>query len=327
MRRDPYLDALRAASLLVVVFFHWFGTILHWSPTGPHATSPLASVPGLWLGTWLLQVMPVFFYVGGCLHRRAHRPGYVRGRLVGLLSATAPLLLGWAVVGAVLTVAGGARWARGVVLLALSPLWFLVVYLLLVALLPVAIRLHRRLGAGALPLLVAVAAVVDGLRLGLGLPWVGWLNLAVVWGLAHQAGFHHERLMTLPRRWGYGLVAAGLLGLCGLLALGYPGSMVGVPGQKWSNMSPPTLAIVALTTLQVGLIRLAYPAVPRLLERAAARRALAIANRYGMPVFLFHLTTFLLAQAVGWPIALAALAVLLRTGSPQRPPRRRVAVP
>jgi hypothetical protein len=219
-------------------------------------------------------------------------------------------------------VAGGAAWARGVVLFALSPLWFLVVYLLLVALLPVAVWLDRRLGAGVLPLLIAVAAIVDGLRLGFGLPWVGWLNLAVVWGLAHQAGFQHERLMAAPRRYGYWLVAAGLLAMCGLLALGYPGSMVGVPGQKWSNMSPPTLAIVALTTLQVGLIRLAYPTVPRLLERAVPRRVLTVANRYGMPVFLFHLTAFLLAQAVGWPIALVALAVLLWSGSPRSAPRR-----
>lgn len=330
MKRDPYLDALRAGSLAVVVLWHWLATQLTWSADGPHATSPLASVPGLWLGTWVLQVMPVFFYVGGCLHRRSYRPGYVSRRVLGLLRATAPLLVGWAAVGTLLAVVGGAAWARGTVTLALSPLWFLVVYLLLVLLLPAANWLHERLGLAALPLLAGAAATVDVLRLGFGVPWIGWLNLVFVWGLAHQAGFHHERLLGAPRRVGYGLVAVGLAGLAGLLAIGYPGSMVGVPGDRWSNMSPPTLAIVALTTLQLGLIRLGHPAVPRLLA-ARARPVLAVANRYGMPVFLFHLTAFLLAQAVGWPLALAVLAALTATSTrtrrapvPVRPAGRRV---
>ncbi len=122
MRRDPYLDALRAGSLAVVVLWHWLGTQLIWRPDGPHATSPLASVPGLWLGTWLLQVMPVFFYVGGCLHRRSYRPRYVPRRALGLLRATAPLLVGWAAVGGLLAVAGGGAWAAGTVTLAHSGL-------------------------------------------------------------------------------------------------------------------------------------------------------------------------------------------------------------
>ncbi|MBO0870402.1 MAG: acyltransferase [Micromonosporaceae bacterium] len=309
--RDPYLDALRGGSLLVVVLWHLFGTRLHWSADGPHATSPLASVPGLWLGTWVLQVMPVFFYVGGYLHPRSWRPGFIRYRLVGLLGMATPLLFAWVVVGGILAAAGGTAWADGTVLFALSPLWFLAVYVVLVALLPLWLYLHRRLGAAALPLLAGLAVVVDIVRLGAGIGWFGWLNLVFVWGLAHQAGFHHDALLRAPRRLGYALVAGGLAVLCGLLALGYPGSMVGVPGAKWSNMSPPTIAIVALTALQVGLIRLGHPKLPALLSRPVARRILALANRYGMPVFLLHMSAFLLFAAVGWPgaVVLAAGAV------------------
>src|SRR5262249_4505346 len=98
------------------------------------------------------------------------------------------------------------------------------------------------------------------------------------------------------------LLGAGLTVLCGLLALGYPGSMVTVPGQKWSNMSPPTVAIVAVTAVQVGLIRLGYPALPNLLRRRPAVRILALANRHGMPVFLLHMSVVLFAQAAGWPV-------------------------
>ncbi len=311
MKRDPYLDALRAGSLAVVVLWHWFGTSLTWAADGPHASNPLATTPGLWLGTWVLQVMPVFFYVGGYLHRRSYRKNYVPRRALGLLRATAPLLAGWAAVGGLLAVVGGGRWAAGTVKLALSPLWFLGVYLLLVLLLPAARWLHGRLGLVALPVLAGCAAVVDVLHLGAHVPWAGWLNLVFVWGLAHQAGFHHDRLLRAPRAVGYALVALGVAGLLGLLALGYPGSMVGVPGERWSNMSPPTVAIVALTVLQVGLIRLGHPAVPRFLARHTT--ALDLANRYGMPVFLFHLTAYLLAQAVGWPLALTALGGVIWT--------------
>jgi hypothetical protein len=121
-----------------------------------------------------------------------------------------------------------------------------------------------------------------------------------VWGLAHQAGFHHDALMRAPRRVGYALVGGGLTVLCGLLALGYPGAMVGVPGEKWSNMSPPTVAIIGLTALQLGLIRLGHPALPNLLRRRPAVRVLRLANRYGMPVFLLHMSVMLFAQAAGW---------------------------
>jgi Acyltransferase family len=308
-RRDPYLDALRAGSLLVVVLWHCVATRLTWTSTGPHATSPLESVPGLWLGTWVLQVMPIFFYVGGYLHHRSWRPGFVQRRVGGLLRATAPLLGGWAVAAGVMVTVGGVDWTTSTVKLALSPLWFLVVYLLLVGLLPLARWLDRRLGWTVLPLLAGVAIAVDVARLGFGVPWIGWLNLAVVWGLAHQAGFHHDTFMRAPRWTGFALVAAGVIGLTALLAIGYPGSMVGVPGDKWSNMSPPTVAIVALTMLQIGLIRLGHPAASRLLGRPVASRALSIANRFAMPVFLFHMSAFLLAQAIGWPATAIAVVI------------------
>jgi len=202
------------------------------------------------------------------------------------------------VVWGILALAGGSTWATGTVRFALSPLWFLAVYALLVALLPVWLRLHERLGVTALPLLAGLAVVVDVVRLGFGVGWFGWLNLVLVWGLAHQAGFHHDVLLRGSRRTGYALIAGGLIVLCGLLLLGYPGSMVGVPGDKWSNMSPPTVAIVALTAVQVGLIRLGQPVLPALLSRPRSRRILSVANRYGMPVFLLHMSAFVLLAAL-----------------------------
>ena len=66
--RNYYIDFLRAFSLLVVVAWHWVFTIVLWQDDGPHATSPIGFTTGLWMATWLLQVMPLFFYVGGYSH-------------------------------------------------------------------------------------------------------------------------------------------------------------------------------------------------------------------------------------------------------------------
>ena len=315
--RDRYLDALRGGSLVVVVAWHWFGVSLN---PETFSTRPVVSAPGLWLASWVLQVMPVFFYVGGCLHRRSYRPGFVSRRLLGLLRLVAPLLAAWAVIGAVLASLGGTAWAAETVGFALSPLWFLAVYLMLVALLPLAMWLHRRLGLWALPLLGAVAVVVDVLRLGFDVPGAGWANLVVVWMLAHQAGFHHERLLAVRRAVGFGLALGGIAGLTTLVAIfDYPGWLVGVSTEKWSNMSPPTVAIVALIALQAGLIRLGHPVSTRVLDTATAGRILDRLNRYGMPVYLFHLTALLLAVVVGWAAALVALGLAVRASARRRP--------
>ena len=69
--RNVYVDFLRAFSLLVVVAWHWVFTIIVWQDDGPHATNPIGFTEGLFFATWLLQVMPLFFYVGGYGHLKA----------------------------------------------------------------------------------------------------------------------------------------------------------------------------------------------------------------------------------------------------------------
>ncbi|MCE7885737.1 MAG: hypothetical protein DYH08_18090, partial [Actinobacteria bacterium ATB1] len=53
--RDPYVDLIRAFSLLVVVIWHWLFTILNFTSSGPRATSPLQWTYALWPLTWVLQ--------------------------------------------------------------------------------------------------------------------------------------------------------------------------------------------------------------------------------------------------------------------------------
>jgi hypothetical protein len=297
-------------SLIVVVLWHWAFTILHWYPSGPAPTSPLGFFSGLWILTWLLQVLPLFFYVGGAVHKLSWERARARGDHIGQyvwshvrhLVVPAVALVGtWVVLGVVVDLVFGPRWIRGVVLLIISPLWFLGVYVVLVALVPAAMWLHRKLDLLALVWLGGIAMAVDVLRFRYGLSGLGWINMAVVWGLAHQAGFFHQRLVDAPRRLDLSLLSAGLFALVGLVFSDlYPGSMVGVPGDRWSNIGPPTFVIVALLTFQVGLAEVTRPAMQRLLARRRVRRLNTVVNRFALPLFLFHTTGMALARAVDY---------------------------
>jgi peptidoglycan/LPS O-acetylase OafA/YrhL len=151
--RDRYIDFMRAFSLLVVVAWHWVFTIVIWKDDGPHATSPIGFTTGLWAATWLLQVMPLFFYVGGYSHlvawQRAqakgqHLGGFVWRRIKRLAIPALALLIVWIALGITLGAIFDLQWIGKAVLLVVSPLWFMGVYLMLVALLPVLLWLHRR---------------------------------------------------------------------------------------------------------------------------------------------------------------------------------------
>ncbi|MEU8249814.1 hypothetical protein [Nonomuraea sp. NPDC048916] len=76
--------------------------------------------------------------------------------------------------------------------------------------------------------------------------------------------------------------------------------MVGVPGDKWSNMAPPTFVIVALLIFQIGLVEMLRPSMERLLEQPGWRRVNHTINRFALPLFLFHTTGMAIALGVSW---------------------------
>jgi len=314
--RDNYVDFLRAASLLIVVVWHWAFTILTWEPSGPnagpHATSPLGFTHGFWLATWLFQVMPLFFYVGGYVHlrswQRAQQDGtniaaFVTRRIRKLLVPAAVVLLAWIVVGTVLGAYFKLEGIGRAVKLVISPLWFLAVYLMLVVLLPVSLWLHRRYGSLVLVWLGGAAMIVDVVRFNYGYEAAGWLNMVLVWGLAHQAGFFYQQVVDAPRRVDWALLWAGLFGLVGLVGSGlYPGSMVGVPGERFSNMAPPTFVIVALLLFQIGVVELLRPTMQRVLQRPRWRTANDLINRFSLPLYLVHTTGLAIFLFLAWLI-------------------------
>jgi hypothetical protein len=228
-----------------------------------------------------------------------------------LLLPVVPWLALWALADAALRVTGH----RGVLewgLVLVVPLWFLAVYAVVVAAVPLTARLHARWGWRVPVALFAVALAADALRLGAGwgAPVVGLAASAAVWLLAHQLGYFWRdgTLLAGGRRAAARVAALGLGALVVLTTLGpYPRSMVAVEGDAMSNMFPTTAVVAALATFQLGLALLARPWLERWLRRRRPWRAVVAANALAMPVFVWHMTALLaflwLYEAAGFALA------------------------
>ncbi|WP_415960589.1 acyltransferase family protein [Streptomyces sp. 021-4] len=310
--RDRYVDLLRVASLAAVVLGHWMMAAV--TPDG--VGNLLAVVPALQPLTWLLQVMPVFFFVGGFAHALSYRSllrkrpegstdsvyaAFLRARLQRLLRPTMVFVLVWGAAALLIQLLGGGGGLTGVTLrLVTQPLWFIGIYLAMVAFTPPLLRLHERYGWGAFAGLAGAAAAVDVLRFAAGVPYVEFLNFAFVWLAVHQLGF-----LRADGRLGAGpalsalrrpalLAGGGLITAVALVAFGpYPLSMVGMPGEKVSNMAPPTLALLCHGLWLVGAVELLRAPAGRLLARPRAWRTVVAANGVAMTAFLWHLTAML----------------------------------
>jgi hypothetical protein len=306
LERDRYVDALRAASLFVVVLWHWVFTILDWTPSGPHLGNPIGTTHALWFLTWFFQVMPVFFFVGGFVNGltwdSACRAGlgyggFVNRRLRRLVEPAA-LAMGaafllWLVLSHALP---DARWIGAAVIALLSPLWFLIVYVFLVALTPVTSWIHQRSAPADLVVLVGLVGAVDLLRFRFDVGWIAWANFALVWIFVHQMGYDYRALTTLNGRSQAAIGLGGFVLLSLLTNFGvYPRSMVGVPQESISNMGPPTACIVGLALFQIGMVLLLRPAGTRLLQRHGVSRSVDWLAANSMTVFLWHTWGFALA--------------------------------
>lgn len=306
--RDELVDLLRSVATTTVVVYHWVFTIVVWKVDGPHADNPIGYVSGLWSLTWVLQVLPLFFVAGGFVHSRAwarhrgHSGAWKRfvGRRVVQLGVPALALIAvvaGAGVGTALLHEGRDPWMARAVMLVLSPLWFLVVYLFLVVTVPVWDALDRRWGE-LVPIGLAAATMgIDLLRFRYGHPEAAWFNMIFVWGAAHQVGWSWPRLKRATPRFGFALMLIGFAGLAGLTNMGlYPRSMVGTTSaaDRFSNMGPPTLPIVALLVFQVGLVIVNRERILAFAERPPVRRFVTWLSGSAMPLFLWHSVGFAL---------------------------------
>ncbi|MFJ5836666.1 acyltransferase [Streptomyces shenzhenensis] len=305
--RDRAVDALRAFAILGVVLGHWLVTALVADGGALHAASPLQHMPWLAPISWVFQTLAVFFLVGGHVATRSHASArargtaygrWLRGRLARLFRPVIAVVVLWTVAAtALLLLDAPLDTVRTLVKLALSPLWFLLVFAVLTAATPLVARLN--------PLWpLAVVLHVDLLRFGLGgaPSWLGWVNLAAGWLVPYTLGAAWTRGELDGRRAGLVLFAGGAAATAALVAwAGYPASMVGVPGEPVSNLNPPTLAAVTFGLAQCGLALLLRDRLRRALRRPLAWAAVAVVNLSAMTIFLWHQTALMATTAVGLP--------------------------
>ncbi|MCX5091785.1 acyltransferase [Streptomyces sp. NBC_00365] len=302
--RDRAVDALRAFAILGVVLGHWLVTALVADGGALHTASPLQHMPWLAPISWVFQTLAVFFLVGGHVATKSYASARARGttygpwlrtRLTRLFKPVAAVLTLWMVATVGLLASGtGVATVHTLVKLALSPLWFLLVFAGLTAATPLLTRLN--------PLWpLAVVLHVDLMRFGLGGPsWLGWVNVAAGWLVPYTLGAAWTRGELDRRRAGWVLFLCGAAATAALVAwAGYPASMVGVPGAAVSNLNPPTLAAVTFGLAQCGLALLLREPLRRWMRRPLAWAAVALVNLSAMTIFLWHQTSMMAVTAVG----------------------------
>ena len=316
--RNRYADLLRVVAIGGVVYGHWLLVSItdsHRQLSGVDALNYVSWAP--W-ATWLFQVMPLFFLVGGCVNAqswRAHRAAgetwtrWVRDRALRLLWPTAVFLVAGmlAVVAAAAAGVPSADLADAAWLVALQ-LWFLPVYLLLIALTPALHAAHRRCGLVVPVVMVLGAAGVDACLLGARLSAVGYANYLLVWGTMHQWGFAWQDGTLTRQRWRpYALAAGGIVILAGLLAWGpFPVNMVGTTDGGVNNTIPPSVALLAFAAVQAGLLLAAEPVMSRLLARARLWQLVTWLNNRVLTVYLWHMIPVVVAAVALYPSGILA---------------------
>lgn len=298
--RSREVDFLRAAAITVVVLGHW--TIIAVSASGgidPHGlldqarwTHPL---------TWVFQVMPIFFLVGGYSNalswRSARRKntGYaawLRSRLRRLGLPLIPLLLVWLATCVIALTAGAEPAAVQLASqMALVPTWFLAAYLLVVIVAPPCLMLWEKWGWWSIIVGIGLAGVVDLISIATGNTLLGYPNYLLVWASFHQFGYAwlDGRLTSLKRCLALFVIGAAGLGL--LVGFGpYPVSMITAGTDTISNSSPTRVTMAFLGMAQAGIVLMLQRPLARLLRSPGLWLLTVMVNQRIMTWFLWHLT-------------------------------------
>jgi fucose 4-O-acetylase-like acetyltransferase len=316
--RNRYADLLRVLSISLVVLGHWLLTSISTSGGQLSGIDAMADISWSGWGTLVFQVMPVFFLVGGYANARswtqyraegATWADWVRHRAIRLLRPTTVYVAVVVAAVAAARLAGAdpgelAQAGWGVAL----QLWFLPVYLLLIALAPALHAAHRRWGRAVPAVATLGVAAVDAVILGTRLTGLGYANYLLVWGTIHQWGFAWEDGTLTRSRWRpVALAAAGAVLLGGLLAWSpFPVNMVGTTGGGVNNTVPPSVALLAFAAVQAGVLLAAEPAAARLLARAGLWRRVSWLNDRVLTVYLWHMTPVVVAAVALYPTGILA---------------------
>ncbi|HWG99829.1 MAG TPA: acyltransferase, partial [Pilimelia sp.] len=323
--RNRAVDALRAMAMVGVVTGHWLVTGLTVDPRGAlHQASPLSAMPVFAPLTWVLQTLGLFFFVSGYAATRgltralsggASVRSWLASRVRRILPPIALFVGAWWLLRLALEASRvEPQTLRTISKLMISPLWFVLVLVLLTLVTPVLVRVEASVGTVAALAALAVVAAVDVAQFaaGVAIPrWLAHLSVPAAWLVPYLLGVARAQGRLGDRRLGPAMAAVGAVaGLVLIGWAGYPASMVGVPGDGRSNIAPPSLLAVALALVQIGLALACWTRLSRLLERPRWWAVVVVLNLSAMTVFLWHQSALLGVSAVGRALLGAPLGLV-----------------
>lgn len=321
--RDLTLDLARVACVVLVVFIHVLFVGVSRAPDGSLVIArPVEGLPWFDAASWIANIMPLFFVVGGyasrvgwrsTLARGGDADSFVRVRIARLARPALPvfvfftLALGLSLLFLNLDGAFVDTISIGIG----SPLWFLGAYMVVQALAPHMITLHERWGWRVPAVLLAGALLVDAFRFivgrgvwGLdridlstfrfGEEFLGVPNVLFVWLFCQQVGFwmadgwFHRRS---PQQL-FGLIFGGYAAAYALVSLGgYSWSMLG-------NQWPPTVPLALLAIVQASALTLLRHPLTALMAKRWMRGIVFLLGSRLMTIYLWHLPLVMLLTGI-----------------------------
>ncbi|GGF03794.1 acyltransferase family protein [Mycetocola zhadangensis] len=311
--RDLTLDLARVFCVLLVVFVHILFTGVGRGENGSLVIErTVESQPWFNAATWVANVMPLFFVVGGYAARAGWRTAvakgisaddFIRVRLARLARPAVPVFIFFTLaLGATRMLGIAPELVDAIAIGVGSPLWFLAAYMIVQALAPAMMRWHERHGGWVLLFLLGAALAVDAFRYvfvggvlgidplpptgyGIGQEVFGIPNVLFVWLFAMQVGFFlYDGWFARLRWWQLVLlIGVGYAAQWGLVSLG--GYSVSMLGNQW----PPTATMAVFAMVQAAALTLLHAPLTALMRVRVVQGAVFLIGSRLMTVYLWHL--------------------------------------
>jgi len=305
--RDRIIDAARGISLVIVVAGHALMAVVTWQYGVPKVGNLLAAFPWTQALTWVFQIVPLFFFAGGAANaiswdknklRHGTYAEWMWARARRFLRPIWTYLIIMGIVAAIVSALAPTKVAAPLMLLTTQLLWFLGSYFLVTALTPVFKPTTPLQGAIRTLTLLVACGLVDVLRFFQGFPnAVGLANFVLVWMVPAYLGSLWSR--GTIKKYPLSILISALLFNVSLNALlirfgPWPISLVGMPGDPVSNMSPPTLVLAVHCVNWVLIVALLRKPLANALKGEKVWQRVTWVNLVAMTLYLWHLPMLLL---------------------------------
>ncbi len=299
--RDRAVDVARLAALAVVMFGHCALLLATIDRGGVRIGNLLGELPALAPITWIVQVMPLFFLAGGAAGAYGYRSGTPWGtwlftRARRLCRPVFWYLAAWSLGLLTVRLTLGTESAMVLGRESVALLWFLGVYLVVLAFVPALMRLSTGRAVGVmLTCLLAGSAVTDAIRFAVGTPEAGAANFVLVWLIPVTMGVAYARRLITAHVALAIAVSAFATQVALVVAGPYEVALVVTGAEQTSNVSPPSLVLALQCTWMSCAFVLAAGAIRRYAERPRVWRIVAAGNGGAMTLYLWHIPAIAIA--------------------------------